>query len=572
MVARLMGLESMPSVHRDKVNDMLSYKNCCEKASKSAVINKGSGREEMSLEKGQTRHERPQKLQKTGLSERRAVTRFGAEALQIKGVLPRPKKQNGPKLASPAKSLRISSSRNGSHKSRLIGAATKILEPGLQAKSVGKCALTYSASRHCDSGDGVVVESSVMEQNPYINCGHMVNKTNMCQYMEDQGMELSPAASSSSGFSNASYRDSIRDKMTPLVPAVDKGKMFCKRRQEEFVYLKNGKRHTSDCQEPWHLPSKKSASQRGESSPVATLKSKRVSSAARSVSTTKDFVALNRILSGQTRPRVLSKAESSRIDALRRSPGQRDDSISPLRSPIRRMRTASSNESIRRTNLHNSAKGKQGKITSVAVTGNGKTSDKSSVISFTFNSPLKQNISSTEAEDRILIQSCTVHDSDVLGITASEGSNNRTDFRGNLAARGDALGAILEQKSKELMSQEDDDSTSESIKPKRSTAMILQELIVALTALPTVPRDCDMLDNNMAFQVQLSSFLSFILPQHILSLFFPFVSRHIFINQKKKIKAFTSHVSQQKSRFHYLFFFYLKPFLLYCCISLFPKS
>ncbi|KAJ6290629.1 hypothetical protein OIU78_026384 [Salix suchowensis] len=75
LVAKLMGLDSLPAAHRDK------------------------------HKKGSTKVEsRPQKLQKTGQFERRAVTRFGAEALQIKGVLSRSRKHHHPKLAPPVKS------------------------------------------------------------------------------------------------------------------------------------------------------------------------------------------------------------------------------------------------------------------------------------------------------------------------------------------------------------------------------------------------------------------------------------------------------------------------------------
>ncbi|MCD7452997.1 hypothetical protein HAX54_019056 [Datura stramonium] len=93
----------------------------------------------MNFEKTEIKRElRPQKLQKIGLSERRPVSRFSAEALQLRTVLSRRRKHQ-PKLASPVKSLETFSGRNAS---RLIGAATRILEPGLQ-RSRAKCALTY---------------------------------------------------------------------------------------------------------------------------------------------------------------------------------------------------------------------------------------------------------------------------------------------------------------------------------------------------------------------------------------------------------------------------------------------
>lgn len=75
LVARLMGLESMPSsVNRDKLHNH------------KAICNKEESENET------TRQDfRPQKLQKT-MADRRSVTRFGAEALQLKNVLSRSKK------------------------------------------------------------------------------------------------------------------------------------------------------------------------------------------------------------------------------------------------------------------------------------------------------------------------------------------------------------------------------------------------------------------------------------------------------------------------------------------------
>lgn len=50
-----------------------------------------------------------------------------------------------------------------------------------------------------------------------------------------------------------------------------------------------------------------------------------------------------------------------------------------------------------------------------------------------------------------------------------------------LSQKRDSIGALLEQKLKELTSQEDEELATGG-PPKRSTAMILQELISALTS------------------------------------------------------------------------------------------
>ncbi|KAJ6290630.1 hypothetical protein OIU78_026385 [Salix suchowensis] len=66
---------------------------------------------------------------------------------------------------------------------------------------------------------------------------------------------------------------------------------------------------------------------------------------------------------------------------------------------------------------------------------------------------------------------------------------NTKSYSNELPLKGDALSTILEQKLKELASQEEDEMISGGSHPKRSTAMILQELIFALTAnQPMSPR------------------------------------------------------------------------------------
>ena len=215
LVARLMGLESMPAVHRDKPKKP-SFSDGNVNGDENFVGNHGGFDKELNLEKGGGKQEsRPQKLQKTGPFERRVVTRFGADALQIKSVLSRSRKHHHhhPKLASPVKSPRISSGRNVSRSSRLIGAAARILEPGLQATSRAKCAITYSSSMHYSPSDEIISPEAwkqsscnassakpLMGQTSCRNCGNLV----------DFGAttEEHPSACFGSNFVNASSQDS----------------------------------------------------------------------------------------------------------------------------------------------------------------------------------------------------------------------------------------------------------------------------------------------------------------------------------------------------------------------------
>ncbi|KAJ1412743.1 DUF3741-associated sequence motif [Sesbania bispinosa] len=85
LVARLMGLESIPASQRDRTKNS-SFSDGEEKDSLDDHSSEGD-KQRVDLEMGvaNAKHDsRPQKLQKTGTYERKAVTRFGAEAMQIK--------------------------------------------------------------------------------------------------------------------------------------------------------------------------------------------------------------------------------------------------------------------------------------------------------------------------------------------------------------------------------------------------------------------------------------------------------------------------------------------------------
>ncbi|CAH9119147.1 unnamed protein product [Cuscuta epithymum] len=139
LVARLMGLDSMPALPRDDYPKKVSLKD-----QSSAT----SSKEENKFEEGGdpiVANLRPQKAQKTGMSDRLPVTRFGSEAFHIKSMLSRPRKKHlhHPKLVSPVKSSR------NVPRSRLIGVANKILDPGgMQKKGRGKYVLTASDTLH----------------------------------------------------------------------------------------------------------------------------------------------------------------------------------------------------------------------------------------------------------------------------------------------------------------------------------------------------------------------------------------------------------------------------------------
>lgn len=259
------------------------------------------------------------------------------------------------------------------------------------------------------------------------------------------------------------------------------------------------------------------------------LQSRRDSSAA------KDFVALNRSLSGRTRPRVSNKTENYMVDTQRKFCSRRDDSLSQLRNPVRKRRTVSINAQLDSSGLVNSTSMRQKNVKSDFMSGrelehnappaggasikarsaihgevhrtNGDNNN--DVVSFTFSSPLRRKnlvpLGLRDMKDHI-----DKNASHQRKLPFDENDGKKSSQR-QMPLRGDTLGAILEQKLKELTSQEEDELTNGGSVPKRSTAMILQELISALTSQQPFYPDGHMVNAETTFQVGFPS-ISFVLP------------------------------------------------------------
>ncbi|RWW90395.1 hypothetical protein BHE74_00000498 [Ensete ventricosum] len=164
LVARLMGLESMPVVAQERPRKATD--SCC------LGSESGSGQvphrvdQDLCLEDGGSAklEIRPQKLQKIGgFLERQPLDGGRAKPGVLgKKVLSSPSKNKFHKLASPVKSPRLPS--GGHHRTRLIKAATKILEPGLQSQNRAKPAITYKDSSPVDA-EGIGVNTTLKNSN-----------------------------------------------------------------------------------------------------------------------------------------------------------------------------------------------------------------------------------------------------------------------------------------------------------------------------------------------------------------------------------------------------------------------
>ncbi|BBG99538.1 hypothetical protein Prudu_009257 [Prunus dulcis] len=539
LVARLMGLESMPAARENPKK--ASFTDACDSGEKTFLDNhSGSDRAELNLETGNAKSEsRPQKLQKMGTYEKRAVTRFGAEALQIKSVLSRSRKHH-PKLASPAKSPRIPSGKNASRTSRLIDAATRILEPGLQSTNRAKCAITYSSSFDYPSVDEVLADGTTV-QSPEISSQACYNIKSggtttcfpilgfkYCQWLLLAAEQNKPRSSMSSfgqekdaifqGTRNQPVSVSGQKGMRSLGEPVTERKSMppegqaswqlssqpCKPQSEEAssITLKN----RSQMQHRMSLGRERIPPR----SKLNNLDSRRASSAANAVRETKDFVALNRNLSGRAQPRVPTKANDSKFDTERKAFTGKDDYPSQLRTTIRKRRMINVSGQVESSGFVSSTSTRQVNYQFDVPTrkglGNGArlmntTSPKSKlpgqregnrangnkdtdVISFTFNSPIRTKTGIPTQMD---------------GPSMDNGT--KPSFQKPLSLSGDAIGAFLEQKFRELACQEDDDLAA-GASSKRSTAMILQELISTLTADHSLFHDGHMASADIASPAQ----------------------------------------------------------------------
>nr|GMC59952.1 Futsch light chain LC(F) like [Ipomoea batatas] len=546
LVARLMGLDSMPAVPKEKPKKVSFNESAGNKEEKFGCDTGGFEGEEQSFVKMGAKQElRPQKLQKTGLSERRPVTRFGAEALQIKSMLSRSRKHH-PKLATPLKSSRNVAGRNAS---RLIGVASKILEPGMQ-KSRGKYALPCS--------DTLRRPSAVLQEHPMSStpgnsefssyytgtanalkgtscqhCGHSLDILDSIPSQEEEPSIIP------SPVSNCIEHCQDSESSKPRVPIfysqeqkerAHQGPLYSAAVEEELCsaggrFEKNPVNRgqmpqqltSQECQ-PSHgsshghvhrtqkpnqmFPGRDRVPQRARSS---SLQSNRVTSAANSVNETKNFVALNKALNGSsTRMRMPTKSDSCAFESERRFCNRRTESLSPVRKR-RSVNVTRQGESSEFTNF-NLGKGLSGSSNSMSgketvhpvrsmnraytdrkspypqETGqNGSRQKVNDIVSFTFKSPVKQKaeVQGEAIGRRFQTNSCSDRTPGKLELKENNGSicSEEPPF----ALRGDTLGAILEQKLKELTCQEVELAQGGTTS-RKTTAVILQELISALTA------------------------------------------------------------------------------------------
>ncbi|KAF8091608.1 hypothetical protein N665_0441s0015 [Sinapis alba] len=280
LVARLMGLDSLPSNHRDKGKKKKkkpSYPQIHNNKDKCGLFDEEEG-EDNAFDKS-----RPQKMQRTtGVSDRRVmVKKSGSEALQIKNVLTRVRKHHHQhqKLPSPVKSPRLHR-RN----SRLVDAAARIMEPGRRNAIY---AIAYPGSSGVRRRENVGKEPVEVVVSPdYSNsvasckaCGSFVDVHGSSQIAEETGKNTA-CVSESTPFGR-SKRNVFWRNQEPSVSVSGEGRDFTDQMEKKALHPA---RYDFSRFPPVVAQSYTFQSKRGcSSSPVNAINCKE-----------KDFVAMNR--------------------------------------------------------------------------------------------------------------------------------------------------------------------------------------------------------------------------------------------------------------------------------------
>ncbi|XP_073310361.1 uncharacterized protein [Primulina huaijiensis] len=525
LVARLMGLESMPVLQRQKskvvqVSGYESYKPekfvNNERENEGGVLNAG---------KSGSKHElRPQKLQKTGFNEQMPMTPCGAETHQFKNVLLKSKKHH-PKLPTPVKSPRNLSKKNAS---KLIGVATRILEPGLQT-SRSKSSLTYSNTLHHSPKCEIVLDEECFGQWPGVlsnqledsatfasvalkghqscpNCGRCMDNLGSRARISEQPLIFNLPSSHCAGLSGQgsektqlgepTFYQELEDELPEEYPLA-KAPPFTGY-ERPFVRHKPQKScFSGQVCEPWmdELLSCSSNHKTQNQNQISLLRNSvparsklnslshdKVSSSD-SIKERRNFASFNRSSSGLTRSRLHvgmgpGKFETERCIENRQNDlvlqGQKrrsvnisrqGESCSGLSSTVNKQtylfpHSMSRNEMGANVHSDNHQRNRT-ELLGLQERRVGSGQGDHTAISFRFNSPSKQKPGFPAVTKRSI-----------------QNDSATDDKSSGLNECGDALSVLLEQKLKELTCQSDDVGGNAA---KKTTAMILQELITALT-------------------------------------------------------------------------------------------
>ncbi|WOH00287.1 hypothetical protein DCAR_0519646 [Daucus carota subsp. sativus] len=534
LVARLMGLDSLPAVQRGKIKKISSDRIEVDTGGKFASDCCQFGGQHKKFKPEGSKHElKPHKLQKTGFSERRAVARFGAERLQFKNVLSRSNKHHHPNFVPSVKSPTRLSKRNAA---RLIGAATRILEPGLQARNRAKSGLPYSSTTDgllVEAGTGLSkdqVESATYYENvarfsrgksSCENCGNIVDIPESGTYMEEQpscqpsilvnggcplsgreictqrlplsylgtekGIENPKKITAFSAQSPGNVKPGAEDNFKR--ETLHRGSQI--RWQPNQRYRKEEIPSSSICYKQKFCVRNLGVTGRDRTSPRCTD----------TVHLKKD-ISLNQSTIDHKCSRVPSKLDKCRYASKRRSTdrlydplssarkrrsvdaARQDDIFSSFGSTIERKSKINCNVLSQTMVSGDIQSAKLACISSnlVSLEKINKTSDTNAgVLPFTFNSKKLKDRTLVKTNDGGFPSECTSSCSKNSSVLDKININEQVLFQNSSPFTVDTLG-VLEQKLKEIRSLNDNEMALGGAPLRQTPAIILQELISALTA------------------------------------------------------------------------------------------
>ncbi|KAK9105789.1 hypothetical protein Scep_022633 [Stephania cephalantha] len=526
LVARLMGLESMPSTPRGRSEQASGLEFGVGGENRSASEH-GFGVSNDQVLKGQAKMDsRPSKLQRTGLFERKPVTRFGAEAMQaiqLKSMLSHRSRKQQPKLSSPVKSPRM-----GRNAARLMEAATKILDPGMQATNRAKCALTYGPSLHLPPRDVVMTECPVLlapnqSKQPRFSAD-FANSYKGNHHAKVAG-RIKPSTVFIEHGSNLASRDQRETICHSTETVFDVGmrskmnsdtkhhfKLDVEHHWRPNHYVKpqkdvissGGSKHNTHRQSQDFLVKGRGIS-RPSSSNLQYDRNPFVSP----INGIRD-VDLEQSLAGCMRPRMTSKQlGKSKFEVEKNLRNVSGDPSSRARMPTRKKRPVGNKPDGEGMGIGSSTLRKQretggseifGNIAGLGASPMNKNCDKSerlapfdlkggrkgaNVVSFTFNSPMKRAteiiIPKKQMDKKKDQLKCRPAGTVLDKRSKSDASEGNSSAQIATKSRGEAIGALLEEKLKELTKERDDMGMNNAL-PGRSTAAILEELICALAS------------------------------------------------------------------------------------------
>lgn len=503
VVARLMGLESMPVVHCENPRKGLDSKLCGGESSLGhSRIDRGTCLDNVSNMNGELRL---QKLQKTGIGggflERRSVEAFH------KGLVYRSKKKQY-KLETPVKSPRLVSR---SSASRLVQVANRILEPGLQSRSRAKCAITYEGSWGDERrGDGERLSDAVAGSCK--SCGSSVGVKD--SLIADRGSASSSDLSCGSGESDGTKNGSVTVqsnlkaeqmymmKTLPVQAKQNKHGVFAhkpKLNVESRAHdLMERKKQSGSIGDQHRDCATRKDNSRQSKSPFrerVVQTEKKLNELNRA----KNFVAMNKNVNNYARARSPTKVSSGRRVELERDGWERN--LARKRTSISRNAETFSTNLVKERCVRNNGISKKGivpvsnqsvnrsctksnlrKMDCDNITG----SNDNGIVSFTFSSPMRRDSRSTTHEEMTQVRRCQglQHQRHACHLTKlAEVKDGGMSSQKVMVLRGDELSNILEEKIRELSSFDRNELASGDEFQGRSTVSILEELLSTLTTV-----------------------------------------------------------------------------------------